>query len=285
MKLFVRTLPMLLVLLAAGLACSLFSAGGQLNSGNPAPDFQLVSSQGNTYKLSDFQGHPVLLNFWATWCGPCVEEMPQIQRIFDAYRPYGLVVFAVSSEDLDKVAHFGADNDLNFPLLVDAKSSVSSQYHISAFPTSYFIDAQGNIQDVVVGSMDRRGFEAHLRPLFENPLPTATVSTIPHNDSLPSLPPSPTPLPTHTLEPDEPGFVILQGCLLPAGTEVWAKPNTASAAVGSLARGDCPWFDGRDLGGAWLHILAGQTPPGAPGWVMTNAVGLQGQVTDLPPLP
>jgi peroxiredoxin len=213
MRLPTRSLPILLVLLAASLACSLFSAGGQLDRGQPAPDFQLNSSQGNAYTLSDYQGHPVLINFWATWCGPCVEEMPQLQRVFDNYREYGLVVFAVSSEDLSKVAQFGADHDLSFPLLVDAKSSVSNQYHISAFPTSYFIDTQGQIQAIVVGSMDRRGFENHLRPLFDNPLPTATISSIPHNESLLTLPASPTPGSTYTPEPTETDFVLLQGQL------------------------------------------------------------------------
>jgi peroxiredoxin len=184
MRLLKRTLPILLVLLASSLACSLFSAGGQLKIGQPAPDFQLTSSQGNDYTLADYQGHPVLLNFWATWCGPCVEEMPQIQRVFEANRTNGLVVFAVSSEAMDQVAEFGADHDLSFPLLIDEKGRVSSQYRVSAYPTSYFVDAQGVIQDIVIGSMDRRGFETHLRPLFDPPLPTATTSAIPHQGSL-----------------------------------------------------------------------------------------------------
>ena len=184
MRLPSRMLLISLVLLASSLACSLFSAGGRLQIGQSAPDFQLTSSQGNDYTLSDYQGHPVLLNFWATWCGPCVEEMPQLQRVFEANRASGLVVFAVSSEALDQIAEFGADHDLSFPLLVDEGGRISNQYRVSAFPTSYFIDAQGVIQDIVIGSMDRRGFESHLRPLFDPPLSTATISAIPHQDSL-----------------------------------------------------------------------------------------------------
>ena len=121
--------------------------------GKPAPDFQLPALDGEAVSLGDFRGKPVLLNFWATWCGPCRMEMPFLQLTYEEWSDKGLVVLAVDvGESQPTVKEFIERFVFTFPVLLDPGQEVALMYNIRAFPTTFFIDADGKIQDIQVGA-------------------------------------------------------------------------------------------------------------------------------------
>jgi peroxiredoxin len=139
-------------------------------AGRPAPDFTLQSVNGETFSLGELRGQVVLLNFWATWCPPCREEMPTLQAVYDAHRADGLMVLAVDqNEPASLVQDFGRELGLTFPLLLDPGYVVSDEYRISLLPSTFFIDRQGVIRDVVFGGpMNRALIESKIGPLLES---------------------------------------------------------------------------------------------------------------------
>jgi thiol-disulfide isomerase/thioredoxin len=119
-----------------------------------AQDFTLVDLEGNEVSLSDFKGKKVFLNFWATWCPPCKDEMPEIEKVYQETKDSDLVILAVEiGEPFDTVKNFIDDNKYGFKVLLDLEQSVSTNYEISAIPTSFFIDDEGNIVSKRVGGM------------------------------------------------------------------------------------------------------------------------------------
>jgi peroxiredoxin len=122
--------------------------------GQPAPDFQLTNLDGQTVSLLQYQGHPVLLNFWAVWCGPCKDEMPLILERYRQYQP-DLVVLAIDQGDsAEDVKRYVEESGLAFIVLLDEASATGELYGLYAYPTTFFVDANGIIQAVEVGSMD-----------------------------------------------------------------------------------------------------------------------------------
>ncbi|MFQ5614058.1 MAG: TlpA family protein disulfide reductase [Anaerolineae bacterium] len=123
---------------------------------SPAPDFTLDDLDGNRVTLADHQGQPVLINFWATWCGPCEAEMPAINEAYLAHRDEGLVVLAVDVEEHpDTVRSFVEYYDLDFTILTDREGSVTDRYQARGLPTSFFIDRQGTIAHIHIGQMSK----------------------------------------------------------------------------------------------------------------------------------
>jgi len=122
-------------------------------TGKQAPDFQLPNLEGQAVSLADFRGKPVLLNFWATWCGPCVFEMPIMQAIFEESADTGLVVLAVNiGESPSAAENFMQSGNLSFPVLLDTNQDVALKYNIRGIPTTFFIDKDGIIQEIKVGA-------------------------------------------------------------------------------------------------------------------------------------
>jgi peroxiredoxin len=119
-------------------------------------DFALPDLQGHTVQLSDLRGSVVFVNVWATWCPPCVEEMPTIQRLYDQLRDRGLKVFAVSIDALGEqvVAPFMRERQLSFPVLLDTQSVIERLYRTGGVPESFIIDKQGRLVEKVVGPRD-----------------------------------------------------------------------------------------------------------------------------------
>ena len=145
---------MLLLILASGIlvtGCSTSVEAPEI--GKAAPSFQLTDINGQSVSLSDFQGKPVLLNFWATWCGPCRMEMPYIQEVYDEWSEQGLVLLAVNiREGLTTVEEFMRDYNLSFPVLLDMEGNVAEKYSVGGIPTTYFIDSDGIIRDMQIGA-------------------------------------------------------------------------------------------------------------------------------------
>lgn len=140
-----------------------------LAEGNLAPDFSLLDLNGNPVQLSDYRGKKVLVNFWATWCPPCKTEMPYMQEMYEKYREDGFEILAVNSTVTEKsredVVDFVAEYELTFPIPMDEKNRVSSDYEIMAFPTSFFIDSDGVIRSVTVGGMTKEHLEGEIKKL------------------------------------------------------------------------------------------------------------------------
>lgn len=122
--------------------------------GQPAPGFTTEDTDGKTISLSDYAGDVVLLNFWATWCGPCEIEMPHLQERFERFQPDGFWVLGVNfDEPRNLVASYGQENELTFPLVLDPGGEIQQLYRIRGYPSSYLVDRDGTIVDVHVGLM------------------------------------------------------------------------------------------------------------------------------------
>ena len=122
--------------------------------GFQAPDFTLTARDGQTITLSDLRGSPVLVNVWASWCGPCRAEMPAMQRLYERYQGQGFVILAVNATNQDSQANalaFAQELGLTFPILWDTHGDVTKLYQVNAMPSSFFIDETGIIQEVVIG--------------------------------------------------------------------------------------------------------------------------------------
>jgi len=122
--------------------------------GQPAPDFALRSLQGDNMRLSEHLGDVVLINFWATWCGPCRQEMPLLDEIYSKYRRAGLVLFSVNIDEADNLAAAKEMADtlkISYPVLVDARKDVSRAYQASTMPLTVLIDREGVVRYVSEG--------------------------------------------------------------------------------------------------------------------------------------
>ncbi|MFZ3079618.1 MAG: TlpA disulfide reductase family protein [Bellilinea sp.] len=136
-----------------------------------APDFELPDRFGNAVRLSDLAGSVVVVNFWASWCQPCREEMPVLQAISEKYADQGLVVLGVNTTYTDSRAEALAFIDelkLTFPILFDETGEVGEEmYRVYGLPTSYWIDREGIIRSVQLGAMTENQMLEILTPLLE----------------------------------------------------------------------------------------------------------------------
>jgi thiol-disulfide isomerase/thioredoxin len=120
-----------------------------------APDFTLQDLNGNDVTLSDFQGKIVLLNLWATWCEPCLEELPLIQAISDNWPDAELVVIAIAAKDHESLAmveDYITENEYTLTVIYDSEGQAENLYDITTWPTTFFIDAEGIIKKIQIGS-------------------------------------------------------------------------------------------------------------------------------------
>lgn len=135
--------------------------------GQPAPDFSLVSPEGDRFDLSDYAGQVVMINMWATWCPPCKAEMPAINNFYEAHREQGFTVLAVNSqEDARTVKTFIQASGFSFPVLLDTKAEVMELYQVRGLPTSFIIDRNGAIQHVQTGAITEKQLEQIVLPLL-----------------------------------------------------------------------------------------------------------------------
>jgi peroxiredoxin len=137
---------------------ALFAALGIRRPAEPseAPDFTLMALAGQPARLREFRGKLVLLNFWATWCAPCLHEMPSMERLYQTFKQTDFVLLAVSMDRQgeDVARPFVENLKLTFPVLLDRTLEVSRQYSVRGLPTSYLIDPDGRLIGAVIGARD-----------------------------------------------------------------------------------------------------------------------------------
>ncbi len=149
---------LLVLLLAAG--CD----PGAVRQGARVPDFVLPRMNGSVQSLAKLRGRPVLINHWATWCPPCIEEMPVLNRIARDYGPRGLVVLGLAAdENVDTVRRFLAEHPVDFEVLLDASGAVGTKYGLTGYPETFLVDRDGRLTMKVIGPIpaigDRPGAE------------------------------------------------------------------------------------------------------------------------------
>lgn len=156
--------PLALLVVAVAVAGMLFvgfrmsrrsgvSAAPRLTQATIAPDFSLESLDGKNLRLSDLRGKAVLLNFWATWCGPCKIEMPWFVELQNQYGSQGLQIVGIAMDDASKedIAKFAKDMGVNYPILI-GKEAVGDAYGgVPAMPESFFIGRDGKVVDKILG--------------------------------------------------------------------------------------------------------------------------------------
>ncbi|MEE4249758.1 MAG: TlpA disulfide reductase family protein [Alcanivoracaceae bacterium] len=132
---------MLMVLVMLGSTVAAADVSG------PAADFTLKSRSGENIKLSDLRGDVVMINFWASWCGPCRQEMPHLEVLSKEYADYGFTLLGVNVDEKQELAEkLLAQIPVSFPILFDPTSSVSKLYNVDAMPTTILIDRDGNLR-------------------------------------------------------------------------------------------------------------------------------------------
>lgn len=121
----------------------------------PAPDFSLQDIDGNLHRLSEYRGRPVIINFWATWCPPCREEIPSMNRAWQVLREEGIAMLAINvGEDEDTIFVFTADYPADFPLLLDQSGDIIGQWPVKGLPTTYVIAPDGSIAYRAIGGRE-----------------------------------------------------------------------------------------------------------------------------------
>ncbi|UTW45284.1 TlpA family protein disulfide reductase [bacterium SCSIO 12696] len=133
-----------------------------VNAADEAPDFTLKSHGGDNLRLAEQRGNVVMLNFWASWCGPCKQEMPLLDELYQRYSRAGFTILGVNVErDTEDALQVLNDIPVTFPILFDTESIVSKAYDVSAMPTTVMIDRDGNIRHLHKGY--KPGYEDEYR--------------------------------------------------------------------------------------------------------------------------
>ena len=133
-----------------------------------APDFVLQDMEDETHRLSDYRGKTVIINFWTTWCPPCREEIPSMNRAWRELEDEGVVILAINmGEDEDTIFVFTADYPADFPLLMDIDGRVGIDWGVYGVPETFVIDAEGNIRYKHIGPVTRESLEAEVLPVIK----------------------------------------------------------------------------------------------------------------------
>jgi len=158
--------------IALGIGLTLFvlslAVAGWANLTPPsAPDFDLETLDGSRLQMASLRGRVVLLNFWASWCAPCREEMPDLETAYQRYRDNGFIVVGVNvAESARQARDFATEFDVTFPIVLDGDAATANQLGISGLPVSLLVDGSGEIVYRHIGRIPLITLEAKLRPLL-----------------------------------------------------------------------------------------------------------------------
>lgn len=139
-----------------------------LADGDQAPDFELTDLEGNSHRLSDYRGQGVFLNFWGTWCEPCKNEMPAMERQYQQFKDKGVQVLAVNiAQSNFEVQKFVEEYGLTFPVVIDKTKSVMQAYNVGQLPASFLVFPDGKVERIPPGELS----EAQIKSYMESIMP------------------------------------------------------------------------------------------------------------------
>lgn len=128
----------------------------RLSIGSHAPDFEGVNTNGEKIRLADYRGKVVVINFWASWCGPCVNEMPLINGVFQDHPDDVAVLFVNAGESKGTIMEFLAAHQFEFPVLIDATGKIAGAYSVTGLPVTYILDKNGVISQAIIGEIQNK---------------------------------------------------------------------------------------------------------------------------------
>ena len=133
--------------LLLGLASALFAFSAYAGDlSGPAPDITLKSTEGKNVRLADLKGQVVMVNFWASWCGPCRQEMPLLEKMYNDYKDAGFVLLGVNVDaEIEDRDEFLEEMPVTFPVLDDSDNTATEIFGVEAMPSTYFVDKDGNL--------------------------------------------------------------------------------------------------------------------------------------------
>ncbi|WP_017755629.1 thiol-disulfide oxidoreductase ResA [Calidifontibacillus oryziterrae] len=164
-RLIVRTIILLILVGALGytLYSSFFTEKVLVGKGDMAPNFVITDLAGNEIEFDQYRGKGVFLNFWATWCPPCEEEMPYMENQYKTYKDQGVEVLAINvAETKLSVENFVERKGLTFPIVIDETTEIMEAYGVDPLPTTFLIDKDGKIIDIIKGSMSDQIIQSHM---------------------------------------------------------------------------------------------------------------------------
>ena len=137
----------------------------------PAADFTVYTKEGTAVNLSDFYGKPIVVNFWATWCGPCKMELPAFEKLYQKYKDEVTFLMVNLTDDADdtieKVSAFVEENQYTFPVYHDVDMNAALTYYITSVPRTLFIDSNGNISYGYMGAMSEETLEMYIKEILD----------------------------------------------------------------------------------------------------------------------
>lgn len=159
------------VLLLGGYAIgkTLFASDGAPGIGGKPPGFALAGMDGSVHELSDYKGKALVINFWGSFCPPCVKEIPEFQRQYNKWRGENFAILAINlSEDDLTVKNFVSRFDIDFTVLRDKGREVESKYGLRSYPTTFFVKPNGKIMDIFVGGMTEKDIDDRVERLLNS---------------------------------------------------------------------------------------------------------------------
>ncbi len=248
-------MPCLLLLV---IALALSACGGDPAAKGPpaAPDFTLSTPRGGTLSLNQYKGQPIVLNFFTTWCGPCRNEMPGIQKTYRKYADQGLVVIGVNIEETTaEVTSFVKEYSLTFPVVMDLDGKIANRYQVNSYPRTVFIHPNGTIYQTVRGSMSEKEFAGYVDSLMALPRQPGDSATQGH---------------------------VIEGCVAIKKAYVRTSPSKNANAPFTYTRDTCVAFDARSPDGKWLRLSDQRTYQGSRLWASAGSIDLKGDFDSLP---
>ena len=166
------TRGLILAVLAVAIVYTVFTAVMQekqetLKVGAEAPDFEVVDLEGNKFRLSDYKGEGVVLNFWGTWCEPCKREFPAMERQYKHFENSGVHLIAINIEQTDlEVQTYVKNMGMTFPVAIDKTRSILNAYSVKPLPTTILINEKGIVEKVITGEMTEAQIVAHFESII-----------------------------------------------------------------------------------------------------------------------
>jgi len=154
---------------AIGMTLFASDEGAPPKVGGQPPSFALADLEGNVHQLSDYEGQALVINFWGTFCPPCVKEMPEFERQYEKWKDEGLTILAINlSEDTLTVNNFVRRFELNYPILRDMSRKTERKYGLRSYPTTFFVKPDGTIMEIKVGGMTEQEIDERISRLLQH---------------------------------------------------------------------------------------------------------------------